>query len=478
MSCVSLLSWKERGTKGRIKAQKENKGEVTMKKKVLGMLLLSALAAAFMTGCGGKETAGTNESGNESVNSGVSESTAESKTESADGKEIVYWSMWQETEPQADLLKLAIADFEAENPGYTVTVEWTGRTVKDLVFPAMEAGTQVDIFDSDPNAVYKADTEKLMNLDEFYGMDSAQEGQKIEDTLLPGLIGYDTSMAEAAGLEGHYSVPYAPYVVSWFYNREHFEQAGIEKVPETWTEMEEVCAKLKAAGFVPITIDDAYMQMISAYLMQRELGSETVKKMAAEGGEEWNSEGVKKTLDILEDFAAKGYFSPMMETNKFPAGQAEFAMGNASMTMNASWFPAEVSDIAGEEFQWGQFPSPTVEGSNVPITENSIGGQSFFVHAGTQEKEAVLQLLKHMVSEKTQEKFLENNLVPCTVNTEWPETISTQKEIVMQLTANVDWQAGMETELVTSTVLPEINKVIFGKATAEECTNKINEMIK
>ena len=87
-------------------------------------------------------------------------------------------------------------------------------------------------------------------------------------------------------------------------------------------------------------------------------------------------------------------------------------------------------------------------------------------------------MLKHMVSEKTQEKFLENNLVPCTVNTEWPETISTQKEIVMQLTANVDWQAGMETELVTSTVLPEINKVIFGKATAEECMNKINEMIK
>lgn len=444
-----------------------------MKKKVIGILLLSALAAVLASGCGERGTgseAGPAEKGAESENGSANTNVPD--------KEIVYWSMWQETEPQAEVLKMAISDFEAENPNYTVTVEWTGRTVKDLVFPAIEAGTQVDIFDSDTNAVYKADKEKLMKLDEFYDMESAQVGQKIGDTLLPGLIGYDASMAEAVGLEGHYSVPYAPYVVSWFYNREHFEQAGIDKVPETWTELEEVCAKLKAAGFVPITVDDAYLQMISAYLMQRELGTETVKRMAAEGGEEWNSEPVKKTLERLESFAAKGYFSPMMETNKYPAGQAEFAMGNASMTINASWFPAEVSDIAGEAFQWGQFPCPAVEESDVPITENTIGGQSFFVNAGTKEKDAVLQLLKHMISENTQEKFLENNLVPCTVNTEWPESIATQKDIVMQLTSNVDWQAGMETELVTSTVLPEINKVIFGKATAEECMEKIKESMK
>ena len=39
----------------------------------------------------------------------------------------------------------------------------------------------------------------------------------------------------------------------WFYNKDLFKQAGIEKTPSTWSEFVDVCAKLKAANITPVS---------------------------------------------------------------------------------------------------------------------------------------------------------------------------------------------------------------------------------
>ena len=50
--------------------------------------------------------------------------------------------------------------------------------------------------------------------------------------------------------------------------------------------------------------------------------------------------------------------SPQTATNKYPAGQQEFALGEAAMYLNASWMPSEVADTAGEDFPWGVLRVP------------------------------------------------------------------------------------------------------------------------
>ena len=67
---------------------------------------------------------------------------ARGQQESADEVNLVYWSMWNETEPQAMVLKKAIADFEDKNPGVKVDVQWNGREIRKTLQPALDAGNQ------------------------------------------------------------------------------------------------------------------------------------------------------------------------------------------------------------------------------------------------------------------------------------------------------------------------------------------------
>ena len=452
-----------------------------MKKRIWSVILVTAMTVLYLAGCAKKpaDTAGDATPSPTKAPVAAEDGTTEVPAAGLSG-EIVYWSMWQETEPQATILKNAIARFGEANPDCKVTVEWKGRTISDLLLPALESGTTIDIFDTDPAKIYSADPGKLLDLNDFYASEASQ-GVTVKDSVLEGLVNWDEALGTEAGLTGYHSVPYAPYVMSWFYNKEHFEKAGIEAVPTTWDELAVACEKLKAAGYTPITIDDVYMTLIYGYALQRAIGTENTYALAdnkaANFKELWDDPAVLQVLKNIEDFAAKGYFSDYIDSNIYPAGQAEFALGNASMTMNGTWLPVEVAEIAGEGFRWGEFATPAMAGSSVPITQNSIGGQAFMVSAATQNKDAVYELLRFFISDETQQEFSDNGLVPCSNGADWPENVAEQKQMVASLTANINYAAGVETDFGLSVMQTEITKVIGGELTAEDCLANIKKQL-
>ena len=157
--------------------------------------------------------------------------------------------------------------------------------------------------------------------------------------------------------------------MSFFYNVDLFEQAGVTEVPTTWDEFLTVCEKLKAAGIPAMTTDDAYSNVTYQLYLSRLVGQEAILKMNADPSDPvWKEGGIEKTMTAMGELASKGYWSENASVNKYPAGQQEFAMGEAAMYLNASWFPGEVIDTAGEDFRWGQFSFPTVEGGVEDIT--------------------------------------------------------------------------------------------------------------
>lgn len=385
---------------------------------------------------------------------------------------IVYYSMWQETEPQADVIKNAIERFQNDNPDVEVEVEWQGRGVKDIIGPTIASGQQVDIFDSDPNGFYKGDTSILMNLDEFYAS-KGKNGKTEKENMLAGLEAWDIDNAKKAGLDGHYSVPYAPYALSWFYNTDMFADAGITKVPETWAELDEACAKLKAKGYEPIVTDDAYMDLMFDYYLAREMGPEAVTEMVKTGKDAYNNEHLLNALKAMEDFANKGYFAESIKTNKYPAGQQQFARKEAAMYFNASFMASENAETAGEDFPYGHFAYPTVEGGAGAITENTIGGQGYMVNAKTENKEAVFELMHYLLADECQNEFLEKGLVPCVNSVEWPAPVKDQKEIVTNITKNINWGADISGDFADAILKPTVTEVMLGETSAQDAFDKI-----
>lgn len=59
----------------------------------------------------------------------------------------MYWSMWESTEAQGQVIQKAIDQFVADT-GHTVDVQFKGRTgQREGLQPALDAGTVIDLFD-------------------------------------------------------------------------------------------------------------------------------------------------------------------------------------------------------------------------------------------------------------------------------------------------------------------------------------------
>ena len=139
-----------------------------MKKKMLSVLLCAAMTTAMLAGCGGGSDATTTPAADDA---GETETPAAEATEApaaeATGDGLVYWSMWDAAEPQAQALSQSIEAFTAET-GIAVDVQFKGRTgIREGLQPALDAGTNIDLFDEDIDRVNTTWGSYLLDLEEL-----------------------------------------------------------------------------------------------------------------------------------------------------------------------------------------------------------------------------------------------------------------------------------------------------------------------
>ena len=305
-----------------------------------------------------------------------------------------------------------------------------------------------------------------MDLTDFYASESLAGGPE-SDNVMKGLIDYDKGLSALYADGKNYSVPYNPYTISWYYNTEMFADAGITAVPTTWEELDAACAKLKEAGYEPITTDDAYFGMMFQYYMERELGEDAIREMCDKGGDAWNNDQLKQALTALEDFATKGYFSTAIKTNAYPAGQQQFARKEAAMYFNATFMASENAETAGDDFPYGEFAFTTVPGGVSDTTVNTLGGQAFMVNAKTESKDATYGLLHYFVGNDCQNGFSEAGLTANTNTATWPDAVKDQQAIVADTTKTINWGAGFGGDFFDAVVTPTVQQVMLGETTAD-----------
>ena len=333
-------------------------------KRKLALALVLSMTLTAVAGCGGtaEETAVSGETAADQTAGGQEETPAGEETAKKElsGK-VVYWSMYNEGEPEAAAIQMAADMFMEDYPDCEVEIQWTGRSNQDVVGPALEGGEQIDILD---NFSYDKSTDRYLDITDMMNEPAlGQEDMTVAESILPVLNIANEQGQQKAGLESgkYYGVQMFPWVVGFFYNKDLFAQAGVTETPKTWTEFVDVCKKLDEAGIPAITCDDAYMTLIPNNYLARLAGSDAIAAMSADAADEnWQSEQVKQAFEAMEELAP--YMSPQTATNKYPAGQQEFALGEAAMYLNASWMPSEVADTAGDDFPWGFFAFPEGEG--------------------------------------------------------------------------------------------------------------------
>ena len=434
-----------------------------MKKKVLSTLLCAAMAATMMTGCGGGDTAPAADApaaDAPAADAPAAEAPADdAPAAEATGDTLVYWSMWDAAEPQAQAISKSIEAFTAET-GIAVDVQFKGRTgIREGLQPALDAGTNIDLFDEDIDRVNTTWGSYLLDLEEL------AKANDYEATANAGLM----AACREVGGGSLKSIPYQPNVFAYFYNIEIFEAAGVTAVPTTWAEFLDTCQKIKDAGYTPITNDNAYISSMFGYHMSRLVGEPTTEEIVKNG--EWDHEAVLKTAQAYEELASKGYFSETIESNQWPAGQnTELAMGTAAMYLNGSWLPNEVKDIAGEDFKWGCFSYPAVDGGVDGTEASNYGAQVFAINAKSSKPDQAFQLITYLTKGEADALLSEMSVgIPADSNTaEWPALLTNVKPVMDSLTTRYPWGAGAEANAdMTPIIVENFTKLCGGSLDAQ-----------
>lgn len=440
-----------------------------MKRKVLSVLLSMAMITGILTGCGGSSD-GAAKSDAPATEAAAPADKAEAPAEAPADGTLVYWSMWEATEPQGQAIKEAVDAYSAET-GIPVQVEFKGRTgIREGLEPALAAGQQIDMFDEDIDRVNSAFGKYLMDLE------TLSKDNDYEATANAGLM----AACREAGGGTLKTIPYQPNVFAFFYNKDLFDQAGITAVPTTWAELLDACQKLKDAGITPMTMDDAYATCLIGYHLGRLVGEDGVRDIVTNG--KWDDPAVAQMAKDFEELAAKGYFSELVGSNVWPAGQnSELAVGEAAMYLNGSWLPNEVKDIAGESFNWGCFAYPALEGGKTGTEANNFGAQVLAINKDSKMADEAFGLIMKITKGEYDQKLSDMSIgIPAdTSNTEWPSLVACAKPVMDGSTSRFTWAVGVEAnEDMTPIIKENFIKLIAGSCTADEFVQAMQDAAK
>ena len=409
-----------------------------MKKRVLSVLLCVTMIAAMVVGCGKKSDGDGGDKG---------------------GKKLVYWAMWSEDEPQAKVIKDAIAKY-TEDTGVKVDVQFKGRNgQREGLQPALDAKQNIDLFDEDVNRVNGTWGKYLMDLEDMAKDYEAEHGNETLFKIARNAYGQTHD-----GDDTLHTIPYQPSIFGFFYNKTLFDKAGIEAVPTTWEELDAACAKLKEAGITPITADDAYMTSFIGMHLARYIGQDGVKSLVTgEASNDvtvtWDDPKVLAAAESFADFAEKGYFSKNIATNKYPAGQnQEFAPGEAAIVICGSWLPNEAKESVADDLEWGYFNYPSVPDGTDDSTANNIANQVFAINKDSKMADEAFELITYITTGEFDKKMTEEALCIPTdkANSDaWPTELAGVKEGFDATTTYYDWAAGVESNNDLTPVLQQ-----------------------
>jgi multiple sugar transport system substrate-binding protein len=208
-----------------------------MRKK--GFTILSVMLALMLViaGCGGKSNDSSSSGSNSSPQSGSSGDSGDSGSKPAETVEITL-NGWGASPEEEQLLQQTLDEFMKKYPNIKVKYEVISEQYMDVIKTRLIGGQAGDVFyldSSEAEALFAQNVLEPLNgyiTDEFDIAD-------IEEPLLNAFKGEDGN---------YYGFPKDMSTLVLFYNKKHFEEAGLSGPPTTWEELREYSKILTKDG--------------------------------------------------------------------------------------------------------------------------------------------------------------------------------------------------------------------------------------
>jgi len=354
-------------------------------KKISLFIVLAMLSALILSACSGsKETSKDEASG---ANSG-----------SGDQIELDFWHF--DTGARKDIYGAAIKRFEEKNPNVKVNVvQVPNDDYKQRVIIAMSGGEAPDVFASWGGGwleeFVKSDkvmdlTEQDIEFDKF--IEVALNNSKFDDKI--------------------YGLPLGISLYTFFYNKEIFEQNGLE-VPKTYSELLSHIEVLKKKDIYPLALANQPKWPGAFYLMylaDRIGGEEVFQNAHRRTGGGFDDEVYVEAGKYIQELVELDAFNPGFNGIPYDSGQARQMMysDQAAMMLQTGAFVNHVREEFPEfEEKLGVFQFPAVEGGKGDPSNISAGvSPTWSVKKDTKHPELAVALLNELTSLETAQDYV------------------------------------------------------------------------
>ncbi|MBM6614253.1 ABC transporter substrate-binding protein [Desemzia sp. RIT804] len=352
------------------------------RKKSWLSLTITAGTALLLAACGGENEEGTG---------------SEGTGDDGDKVSIEFWSFWG-SGLRRDAIEEIIEDFNTSQDEIEVEYvyqPWGDIWTKSLA--SIAAGDPPDVIVQDINSVQqRAEAQQSTNLQEYISQED-----DMESLFYPHL--WETVFYE----ENAYALPFNTDTQVLFYNKDAFEEVGLdpETPPATWEELEEYARALDVQN------GDSW-ERIGFYPLWN-LGSD-VWALNADNGVSWFDEEGNVTINTPEKVDALEWILEWQDyygANTINSYEAEFGSGVADpfisglvsiRAQNINYY-TNLLENAPEDFNFGVAPLPEYEEGSGNWSWG--GGFVLEVPYGAENPEASYEFMKYLTSTEVQEKF-------------------------------------------------------------------------
>lgn len=241
-----------------------------------------------------------------------------------------------------------IADF-TEQTGIEVEIVTAGANYEEVSQRFQTAQTSGDVGDlvvmSDATWFTNYVNGSLLALDDVF---AAAEGDSST---------YNTTLFDDYLYEGaHYAVPYARSTTIYYYNKDHYEAAGLTEAPTTWDEVRENSQALVEAGVTDTAFSFPPAEDYPAWMMNN-----LIWGYGGGWSDEWDasavtSEGTVEAVQFAQDAVQDGWANV---SSGSPAD--DFAAGATSQFIGSTGSLGGVTETAGFEVGVAFLPGGPVE---------------------------------------------------------------------------------------------------------------------
>lgn len=338
-----------------------------MKKKILSVLLATAMIATLLTGCGDKEQSGGGSTPASSSNQGTGNASSGGGTEAKDV--TLKWAIWdQETTAYWKALKEA---YEADHPNVTIEMVDLGSTdyMTVLATELSGEGTDFDVVTIKDVPGYATLVQKnaIMALDDYIsadGVDLSKYAGVTDQVTVDGKL---------------YELPFRNDFWVLFYNKDVFDAANVAYPTNdmTFDEYDALARQLTNTEFGNQVYGAHYHTWRSAVQL---FGVLDGKHSILDGNYDFFKPYYEMVLNQEADGVCRKYSDLKTEGLHYSAA---FSGGDVAMLNMGSWFIGTmISNLASGEYDsslcgnWGIVKYPHADGVEAGSTLGTITGLS------------------------------------------------------------------------------------------------------